>query len=166
MSLASATTLEVLRVFQPLSLHGTDVGEEFQGEVIQARIFSRPMVLSGAMPEDLVSAIAAPHQMPATLNYEVKECNLLALYQVSVSGVMSDGGELKVSFDLSKMKAPEDVELSIRTVLKLSIQALKQTLTDYQHPENQPLKVELAIEGTGEKNRSLRDLSGKFVIKG
>ncbi|HCQ80352.1 MAG TPA: hypothetical protein DIV46_10285, partial [Verrucomicrobiales bacterium] len=74
-SFASATTLEVLRVFQPLSLHGTDVDHEFKGEAIQARIFARPMVLSGAMPENLVLAVATPHRMPATFNYDVNECN-------------------------------------------------------------------------------------------
>ena len=165
-SLASATTLEVLQVFQPISLHGTDVDHEFQGDAVQARIFARPMVLSGAMPENLVGAIATPHRMPATFNYDVKECNLLALFQVDVVGIMDDAGELKVSFNLAKMKAPEEVDLSIRTVLKLSIQALKKTLADYHHPENKPLKVKVVIEGTTEKNSSLRDLSGRFVVTG
>ena len=165
-SLSSATTLEVLRVFQPLSLHGTDVDHEFQGEVVQARIFSRPMVLSGAMPENLVSAIATAHRMPAIFNYEVKECNLLALFQVEVFGEMDDSGELRVVFNLAKIRVPEGVDLPIRMVLKLSIQALKKTLEDYQQPENQPLKVKLVIEGTTEKNSSLRDLGGRFVVAG
>ena len=165
-SLAAATTLEVLQVYQPLSLHGTDVDHEFQGEAIQAQIFARPMVLSGAIPENLVSAIATPHRMPATFNYDVKECNLLSLFQVEVSGMMDDSGELKVSFNLAKLKAPEGVELPIRTVLKLSIQALKKTLEDYHHPENKPLKVKVVIEGTAQKNNSLRDLSGGFVVTG
>ncbi|MDG2400689.1 MAG: hypothetical protein P8M04_08945 [Akkermansiaceae bacterium] len=165
-SLTSATTLEVLRVFQPLSLHGTDVDHEFKGEAIQAHIFARPMVLSGAMPENLVLAVATPHRMPATFNYDVNECNLLTLFQVELSGIMLDSGQLKVAFNLSKMKAPEGVELPIRTVLKLSIQALKRTLEDYHHPENKPLKVKIAIEGTTEKNRSLRDLGGGFVVTG
>ncbi len=60
-SLASATTLEVLQVFQPISLHGTDVDYEFEGEHVRARVFSRPMVLSVAMPETLVAAIASLH---------------------------------------------------------------------------------------------------------
>lgn len=163
---ASATTLEVLRVFQPLSLHGTDVDHEFKGEAVQAHIFARPMVLSGAMPENLVLAVATPHRMPATFNYEVNECNLLTLFQVELSGIMGDSGELEVSFDLSKMQVPEGLDLSIRTVLSLSIQALKKTLEDYHHPENKPLKVKITIEGTTKKNRSLRDLSGSFVVTG
>jgi hypothetical protein len=64
------------------------------------------------------------------------------------------------------MKAPDRVDLSIRTVLSLSIQALKKTLEDYHHPENNPLKVKITIEGTTKKNRSLRDLNGGFVVTG
>ena len=165
-SLASATTLEVLRVFQPLSLHGTDVDHDFKGEVLQAQIYSRPMVLSGAMPENLVLAVATPHQMPATVNYDGNECNLLTLFQIEVTGILAKLGELKVAFNLAKMKAPEDVELPIRTVLQLSIKALKKTLEDYHHPENKPLKVEIVIEGTTLKNSSLRDLGGRFIVTG
>ena len=163
---ASATTLEVLRVFQPLSLHGTDIDHEFKGESVQAHIFARPMVLSGAMPENLVLAVATPHRMPATFNYEVSECNLLTLFKVEISGIMGNSGELEVAFDLTKMQAPDGVDLSILTVLSLSIHALKKTLEDYHHPENKPLKVKITIEGTTKKNRSLRDLSGGFVVMG
>jgi len=163
-SLASATTLEVFRVFQPLSLHGTDVVNNFKGEAVQAHIFARPMVLSGAMPENLVLAVATPHRIPTIFNYDVDECNLLTLFQVELSGIMGKSGELEVGFDLAKMQVPQGVELPIRTVLKLSIQALKKTLEDYHHPENEPLKVKIAIKGTTKKNRSLRDLNGRFVV--
>jgi hypothetical protein len=164
-SLASATTLEVLQVFQPISLHGTDVDYEFEGEHIQARVFSRPMVLSGAMPENLVAAIASPHCIPASSNYEVKESNLLALYKVDLHALLSEEKVLVVTFDLSKMKGAAGVELPSRTVLRLSIAALKQTLSDYHHAQNAPLKVRIAIAGTNEKNVSLKDLSGSFMIK-
>ena len=105
-------------------------------------------------------------ESPATFNYDVNECNLLTLFQVEISGIMGNSGELEVAFDLTKMQAPEGVDLSIRTVLSLSIQALKKTLEDYHHPENKPLKVKITIEGTTKKNRSLRDLSGVFVVTG
>jgi len=163
MSLASGTTLDVLRVFQPISLHGTDVDHLFEDEHLQARVFSRPMVLSGAMPESLVSAIASPYRMPATDNYKVKESNLLALYQIQVSGDFLEE-VLVVGFDLSQMKAPEGLELPVRTVLRLSIEALKQTLTDYHHAENDPLKIRVEIRGTREGNASLKDLGSEFVI--
>lgn len=165
-TLAGATTLEVLRVYQPLSLHGTDVDHEFEGQAIPAQVFARPMVLSGAMPENLIAAIAIPHQMPSTFNFEVKECNLLVLFNVGVTGIMEDRGDLTVTFDLSKLKIPKDVELPIRTVLKLSIDALKQTLREYQHPENEAMKVRIKITGTTAKNASLGDLVERFEVKG
>jgi len=34
---SQAITLEIYKVFRPISLHGTDVAEEFEGEVIQAK---------------------------------------------------------------------------------------------------------------------------------
>ena len=89
---ASATTLEVLRVFQPLSLHGTDIDHEFKGESVQAHIFARPMVLSGAMPENLVLAVATPHRMPATFNYEVKRVQFVDFVS---SRNFRDNGQLR-----------------------------------------------------------------------
>jgi len=160
---SSASTLEVLEVFQPISLHETDVDYEFEGEHIQARIFSRPLVLSGAMPEGLVEAVASPHQIPAVNNYEVKECNLLALYKVNLSAELGERA-LLVTFDLKEMKAPEGVDLPIRTVLRLSIEALKKTLESYHHPENDPLKVRLKIAGTKKGNVSLKDLETVFKV--
>lgn len=162
--LVSATTVEVLPVFQPISLHGTDMDHEFQGKHIQARVFSSPMVLSGAMPESLVEAIAKPHRMPPINNYDEKESNLLVLYGIGLSASLEDEA-LMVTFDLSKMKAPDQVELAVRTVLELSISALKKTLTEYHHSENDPMKVQIVIAGTTAKLASLRDLSSKFVIK-
>jgi len=164
MGFASATTLEVMEVFQPISLHETDMIHEFEGEDIQARVFSRPLVLSGAMPEGLISAVASPHQLPRVENYEVKECNLLALYQVSLNGFLDENDTLLVTFDLKEMKAPEGIELPIRTVLKLSIKALKKTLVNYHHPENGVLKVTVKIMGTKEGNASLKDLGASFKV--
>ncbi|MFT6862488.1 MAG: hypothetical protein ACJAVK_001046 [Akkermansiaceae bacterium] len=165
-TLVGATTLEVLRVYQPLSLHGTDVDHEFEGKPIAARIFARPMVLSGAMPENLVGAITTAHRMPSIFNYDVKECNLLILFGVEVTGSMDDAGQLVVAFNLAKVKIPEDVDLPLRTVLKLSVKALKQTLNEYHHAENKPMKVKITIIGTTEKNASLGNLAERFVVSG
>jgi hypothetical protein len=161
-----ATTLEVLSVYQPLSLHGTDIDHEFEGEAIQAQIFSTPFVLSGAMPENLVAAIAKPHRLPGPVNYDIKESNLLVLYQVGLEAHFSEQDILIVTFDLSKMSAPDKVELPIRTVLRLSIAALKKSLSEYHHAENEDLKVRVEITGTNEKNQTLKDLDGSFTIKG
>ena len=164
--LSCATTLEVVQVYQPLSLHGTDVDYDFEGEAIQARVLSRPMVLSGALPEGLVTAVASPHKMPAVPNYDVPESNLLRLYGLEMMGEMTGEAELKVVIDLSGKKVPKDVELSLRTVLKLSISALKKTLKDYHFAENKPLRVTLELAGLDRKTASLGDLGGKFLVTG
>jgi len=164
LGLAQGTTLEVVQVFQPLSLHGTDIDHNFEGKPIRAQIFSSPFVLSGAMPETLVASVAAPHRMPGSENYGVKESNLLALYQVGLEAHFNDEDILLVTFDLSKLKAPEDVELPIRTVLRLAIAAVKKSLAEYHHEENGPLNVRVEIEGTNQKNASLRDLAGGFEV--
>ena len=166
MSLSWGTTLEVFRIFHPLSLHGTDVDYEFEGETIQARVLSRPLVLSGALPEELVGAVASSYRMPAVPNYPERECNLLVLYGLEVTGDMAGEADLKIVIDLSANQVPKDVVLPLRTVLKLTISALKKTLKDSQLIENRPLNVTLELAGLTEKTASLRDLAGKFEVTG
>lgn len=166
MTCSWGTTLEVFRIFHPLSLHGTDVDYEFEGETIQARVLSRPMVLSGALPEELVSAVGASYRMPPALNYTERECNLLRLYGLELKGEMTGGVDLKIIIDLSASEVPQEVVLPLRTVLKLTISALKQTLKDSHLIENRPLKVTLELAGLTEKTGSLRDLAGRFEVGG
>ena len=56
---AFATTISVVPVYEPISLHGSDVDDIISdtGEALQATVLSRPMALTGAFPEDLVAAI-------------------------------------------------------------------------------------------------------------
>ncbi|MCU0753126.1 MAG: hypothetical protein MUC40_08920, partial [Akkermansiaceae bacterium] len=73
---AIATTIMVVPVFEPLSLHGTDGDEAISdtGEALQACVMSRPMALTGAMPEVLVESIRSPHLIPTNNpNYKVQE---------------------------------------------------------------------------------------------
>ena len=60
---AGATTISVVPIFEPLSLHGTDVDEAISdtGEALQACVMSRPMAMTGAFPEVLVDAIRSTH---------------------------------------------------------------------------------------------------------
>src|SRR5690606_33504693 len=62
----SATTISVVPIHEPISMHGTDVDDVVTdtGEVLQASIVSRPMALTGAFPEVLVESIRTPHQFP------------------------------------------------------------------------------------------------------
>ena len=79
-SAAPATTITVVPIFEPLSLHGTDGDEAISdtGEALQACVMSRPMAMTGAFPEVLVDAIRSPHLIPTNNpNYKVQETNLI-----------------------------------------------------------------------------------------
>ena len=137
---SQAITLEVYKVFRPISLHGTDVAEEFEGEVIQAKVISQAMVITGAQPEALLEAIGAPHRLTGTDSYLPKEDNLLVLCGIGISAKV-DGKNVTVKFDLAKVKVPEQVEISVRTVLKLAINSVRDTLKSFHLPEDGPMKV-------------------------
>ena len=79
---AIASTITIVPVFEPISLHGTDGDEAISeiGAALQASVMSRPMALTGAFPEVLVDAIRSPHLIPTNHpNYKVEEANLLVL---------------------------------------------------------------------------------------
>lgn len=161
-----ATTIMVVPVFEPLSLHGTDGDEAISdtGEALQACVMSRPMALTGAFPEVLVDAIRSPHLIPTNNpNYKTQETNLLVLANIGISGEMTTEG-LIVKLDVAQLAIPPEVDLTARQILKLAIVAVRKTLEAYQGPQTQPLKVTLGIEGADEAKAGLRDLDAAFVI--
>lgn len=163
---AIASTITVVPIFEPLSLHGTDGDEAISdiGEALQASVMSRPMALTGAFPENLVDAIRSPHLIPTNHpNYKVQETNLLVLSNVGISGEMIDG-VLTVKLNVAELAIPPDIDLTTRQILKLAIIALRKTLDEYQRPQTQPLTVSVIIDGTDDAKASLRDLGTKFVI--
>lgn len=163
-----ATTIMVVPVFEPLSLHGTDGDEAISdiGEALQASVMSRPMALTGAFPEVLMDAIRSPHLIPTNNeNYKVQEANLLVLCNIGINGEMNQAG-LTVTLDVSQLAIPPAVDLTSRQILKLAIVAIRKTLEEYQRPQTDPLDVTLVITGTDEDNSGLRDLGSKFTIRG
>ena len=93
----NATTISVVPVHEPLSLHGTDVDDIISdtGEVLQATVLARPMALSGAFPEVLVESIRTPHPIPTNNpNYKVAEANLLVLCNITIGAEMTEKGLL------------------------------------------------------------------------
>ena len=164
--MASASTITVVPIFEPISLHGTDVDEAVSevGDALQAAVLARPMALSGAFPEVLVDAIRSPHLVPNnTPNYTVQEANLLVLCNVGISGEMMEG-ILTIRMDISQFSIPSEVDLTTRQILNLAIIATKKTLEEYQRDQTQPLRVNLLIEGVDEGKAALRDLASTFVI--
>lgn len=165
---APGTTLSVVSVFEPLSMHGTDVdaGITDTGEALQATVESRPMALTGAMPEVLVEAIRTPHRFPSNNpNYKVEEVNLLVVCRIGISAEIEEEG-LRVALDVSGLTVPEPVDLTARQVIKLALVAIRKTLEAYQRPQIQPLKVRVVIEGTDEGSASLADLATVYTLEG
>lgn len=163
-----ATTISVVPVFEPVSLHGTDVDEVITetGEALQATVISRPMALTGAFPETLVESIRTTHKLPSNNpNYTVEEVNLLVLCGIGISAEMTDDG-LLVKFDVEALSIPEGVDLTVRQVLKLGIVAVRKTLEAYQAPQTDTLAVRIRIVGTGEGNASLTELDSAFELAG
>lgn len=163
-----ATTITIVPIFEPISLHGTDGDEAVSevGEALQASVVSRPMALTGAFPEVLVDAIRSPHLIPTNNpNYKVQEANLLVLCNIGISGEIT-GEELTVRLNIAELTIPADVDLTTRQILNLAIIALRKTLDAYQGEQTQSLSVNLLIEGADEGKASLRDLSAKFEVSG
>jgi hypothetical protein len=162
-----ASTISVISIHEPISLHGTDVDDMIAdtGEALQATVMARPMALTGAFPEVLVEAIRTPHKLPTNNpNYKIEEANLLVLCNVDIDAEMTDEG-LLVKIDVSKLSIPVEVDLTSRQLLKLSLVALRRTLEEYHRPQTEPLNVIVAINGTSENNASLLDLQATFTLE-
>lgn len=165
---ALATTLSVVPVFEPISLHATDVDDEVSksGKTLQAAVLSRPMVISGALPETIVEAVRTPHRMPTNdPNYTVEEVNLLELCRIGIAAEVIEG-KLEVALNVSKVSIPEELELTIRQILELAFKAVRSTLEVYQKPQLEPLKVRFLVAGTDEGTASLKDLEIDFELPG
>ena len=165
----SAVTLEVVQLYQPLSLHNTDgIGEGLgKDEPIQAAVMSRPYAVTGAMPEDLVKAVGAPHRIASNGDgYDVEDANLLNLCKIDLSAEMKNA-RLLVRLDLSAFVLPEELDLTARQVVTLSIMAIEQTLRDYfSDSREEVLSVSIGVKGTNEGNESLGDLARRLRIGG
>ena len=159
------STIEVVNLYQPLSLHGTDGAVEFEGEpeALQAAVLARPFAVSGAIPEDLVKAISAPYRIASNNPaYDVKDANLLNLAKITLTTEMR-GERLLVRFNVSKLAIPEEVDLSARQILKLAITSVRRTMKSYFRGDAAvPLEVSIGIVGTNESNASLEDLAVRF----
>lgn len=162
-----ATTISVVPIYEPISLHGTDVDDAVSeyGESLQAAVMARPMALSGAFPEELVTSVATPHRLPTNHeNYQVREVNLLVLCGIQLDARMIDQ-TLQVGFDVSELSIPPEIALTVRQVLNLGIEAVRRTLLHYQDPQVQGLAVKIRIHGTDERTASLTDLDDEWLLK-
>ena len=68
--------------------------------------------------------------------------------------------------DVSNLTIPDEVDLTVRQVLKLAIVAVRKTLEEYQRPQVEALDVTLRITGTDEGTAPLRDLDSSYTLGG
>ncbi len=165
---AWGTTISVVPVFEPISLHGTDVDGDITeiGEALQAMVCSRPMALTGAFPEDLVEAVRSPHLIPSNNpNYKVTEANLAVLCGIRLTAETTDAG-LQVTVDVGALAIPADVDLTQRQVVLLVLVAVRKTLEAYQQGQTDKLKVVVAIDGATEGRAHLKGLATEFELAG
>jgi hypothetical protein len=161
-----ATTISVVPIYEPLTLHGTDTGDIITdiGEALQATVMPRPMAITGAIPEALVEAIRTPHSIPTNaVNYKVKEANLLILCNLTMAAEMTEEG-MTVTLDVSKIEIPADIDMTARQLIRITFAALQKTLEVYQQQQTDPLHVEIKITGATEKNPSLKELEATFIV--
>ncbi len=164
----AATTITVVPIYEPLSMHATDGDDAISdvGEALQATVMSRPMALSGAFPEVLVESMRTPHPLPSNNpNYQVQETNLFVLCNIDVSALMRED-ELLVSFDIRNLTIPIEVDLTTRQIIRIGIVALRRTLAEYQTPQPEPLNVRVRITGAEGDREPLRDAGVEFSMPG
>jgi|GEM_PF-581319 hypothetical protein len=167
--IVSSSTKSVYRVWQPISLHGTDVSSVIGKEsgVDYTVLMSRPVVLSGALPEDLVYAVALKHQLASIGRYDEKEANLIALSKIKLHAQLGDDG-LLVTVNISGATVPKEVEVSLFNAVKLSIDALKMTLEHYSAAylqEGMACSIVVTSDRKGPQLEQLKKLDVHFVAK-
>ncbi len=162
-----SVTKEVVTVFQPVSYHDTDSATEYgvRGDLVQAAVTSRPLVLSGAFPEDLVKAVAMPFQFDTNNpTYEVEEANLLVLCGLKLE-VSREGEDLDVVVDCSEFAIPELVELEAKQILEMLIESIRRTVrVYYQIGAHETFMCRLTLAGLEEENRALTELATEFSV--
>jgi hypothetical protein len=165
-----ATVIEVVPVYQPVSLHGSDVDDEVDadsGESLQAAIMSVPMALTGDFPEALVRSVAMPLRLQSNnQNYDIKEVNLCQLCGVKLEAEILSPQEFKVEVDVSGLHLPKEIDLTSRQVVKLVAAAIRRTLTEYNKNQKKDLQVTLRITGTVDTNATLQDLNCQYTVPG
>ena len=72
---------------------------------------------------------------------------------------------LLVRLDVSEFELPEELDLTARQVVALSILAIERTLKDYfRNIKDEALGVSIGVKGTNERNEGLKDLARRFEL--
>jgi hypothetical protein len=110
-------------VYQPLTTMGTDA----DAGIVVAKI---PIIVSGA-PENVLSYISAPHQLPQRGPKIVEDSNLLSRLGISVTGEKSaDAGYFIATLDLSQMKLPREYKLTDDAIVRATLRCIRNTINE------------------------------------
>lgn len=110
-------------VHQPLTTMGTDA----EAGIVIAKV---PIIVSGP-PENVLSYISAPHQLPQRGPEIVEDSNLLSRLGISVTGEeATEAGRFLATLDLSHMKSLKEYELSEEAVVKAALRCIRNTINE------------------------------------
>ena len=112
----------------------------------------------------MVKAVGDPCKIASNSPaYTIEEANLLLICKIGLSVEMLED-RLLVRLDISKLAMPEEVDLTARQVLTMSIKSIRRTLEAYFAHSDQNIPWEVRITGTKESNASLKNLSAKYTV--
>ena len=114
---------EINFVYQPL----TTMGTEAEPGIVIAKV---PIIVSGP-PENVLSYISAPHQLPQRGPEIVEDSNLLSRLGISVTGEQApEPGRFIATLDLSHMTSLKEYKLIEETVVKAALRCIRNTINE------------------------------------
>ncbi len=149
----SASTIELARVFSPLTLLDTGTASNLQqdGEPLPVAVMERPIAISGRMPEALIEAVAIPFAIdtnqPAL--YQVSEANLIALCGVEIEANIDENDALNIKLIMPSKEAIQDIDITLKQLVELILMSIEKTLSANTHGEKWESQINLTFEGDG-----------------
>ena len=144
LGLLNAEVLQVVKLYRPLSLKGTEsFSETKEGKVIEAGIFSAPAVVSGAMPEDILAALTHPFEIRSYgKSYEPKECNIFTLSNSTATAKQLSENYFQITLQIDP---DQKTDLSQEELVDLFVRAIRNTFTNYFISNDEPLEFDLFV---------------------
>jgi hypothetical protein len=110
-------------VYQPITTMGTDA----EAQIVIAKV---PIIASGP-PENVLTYISAPHQLPQRGPDIIEDSNLLSRLGISITGEESPGaGRFMATLDLSQMKSTKEYALTEEAVVKAALRCIRNTINE------------------------------------
>ena len=126
---ASYAERQIVEIFQPTSLLGTDTEDEplTKGQAMAARILRRPVLIGGAFPESPVDAMCLPHRIAGADDGFPNESNLIVLVGAKIHAEWGEKVHTVIA-DFTDAKASEELGVSLLQVMQLTAECLKRNL--------------------------------------